>query len=348
MVASILDLAHLDADAEREHKRLIVERGFRKVGIDQQVPLPLPVPHREGSRARIQLRLDSAGRFIMYARGSHDAVEPPVEQMARAAIAAVVPAVEAWFRAHADLAAFIERVELRTNDDRVVLGLTPKRRKSIPSRRLEGLVECLGPGGAVAVGNRAVAGEPRLDFLVGEVSLGFSPKTFFQVNPDANRQIVSLVRGWMSALQPEHVLDLFAGAGNLSIPLAVDGAAVTLVEDNPSACEDARLNLQRHQQEQTVVKRNAVTIDVGEYFADVILLDPPRGGSGPLVERLTMGRPRAFVFVSCNARMLAPDLRHIRQAGYRIDAVHLCDMFPLTSHVETLVLAQRGDQAPIV
>jgi len=347
MDASILDLAHLDVDAEREHKRLIVERGFRKVGIDEEVPLPLSVPHRAGSRARVQLRLDDAGRFIMYARGSHDPVEPPIDQMARPAIVSVAPAVEAWFHAHAELAAFIERVEFRTNDERVVLALTPKPRKSIPSRRLDGLVGCLGSGGAVAVGNRVVAGEPKLDFQVDGLSLCFSPKTFFQVNPDANRQIVAMVRRWVRALNPEHVLDLFAGAGNLSIPLAVDGAAVTLVEDSPSACADARANLERHQLRQTVVKRNAVTVDAGEYFADVILLDPPRGGSGPLVERLVVGRPRAFVFVSCNARMLAPGLRHIRREGYRIDAVQLYDMFPLTSHVETLVLAQRGDQPPI-
>ena len=87
-------------------------------------------------------------------------------------------------------------------------------------------------------------------------------------------------------------------------------------------------------------------VDAGEYFADVIVLDPPRGGSGPLVERLSLGRPRAFIFVSCNAHALSPDLRHVHQAGYRVEAVRLYDMFPLTSHVETLVLAVRNDQPP--
>ncbi len=75
---------------------------------------------------------------------------------------------------------------------------------------------------------------------------------------------------------------------------------------------------------------------------DVIVTDPPRAGCTPIVlETFARMKPKRIVYVSCNPATLARDLAHLQTLGYRTEKVQPVDMFPMTSHVETVALLSR-------
>ena len=80
----------------------------------------------------------------------------------------------------------------------------------------------------------------------------------------------------------------------------------------------------------------------GHRFFDVALLDPPRAGAQGLLQKLVVTRPRAIVYLSCDAVTLARDLRTVVGKGYRVERVQPYDMFPGTDHVETLAVLIRA------
>ena len=187
----------------------------------------------------------------------------------------------------------------------------------------------------------ALAGLARLRLDVGELEIEVGPLTFYQVNLEANLGLVGAVRAAVEALQPVRVLDLFGGAGNLSFPLAQRGMEVELVESHPPAAKDARANADRLGLPILVAQEDAYRLQPGSRFFDVAVLDPPRKGAGPAMTAVCATRPRAIVLVSCHPLSLARDLQQARAQGYRLEALELHDLFPLTSHVESLALLIR-------
>jgi len=140
--------------------------------------------------------------------------------------------------------------------------------------------------------------------------------------------------------------DLFAGVGLFSRLLARSFSQITAVEANPTAASDLRAALGKLGAQHTAVE--ATTLDflrsavLQRDRPELIVLDPPRAGAGAeacsLLERLA---PNTMVYVSCDPTTLARDLRTL-QPHYRIAELHLVDLFPQTSHVETVVVLQRN------
>jgi 23S rRNA (uracil1939-C5)-methyltransferase len=145
------------------------------------------------------------------------------------------------------------------------------------------------------------------------------------------------------------VLDLFAGAGNLSLPLHRRGAAVVAVEQDRHAAAAAVANAARCGANYQVLRARAE--DAVDDFVradtrfDLALLDPPRSGAAGCLGGLLDLAPARIIYVSCDPATLARDLRPLR-AAYRIDVVQPIDMFPHTYHVETVVHATRLQTAP--
>ncbi len=166
---------------------------------------------------------------------------------------------------------------------------------------------------------------------------------FFQVNRFLIGTLVELVcHGRSGAI----AWDLFAGVGLFSRVLAKNFAQVTAVESNPTAAKDLgaalkRLGPQHRAVQQTTLDflREAIT---QRERPELIVLDPPRAGAG-LEACALLGRIAAphIVYVSCDPVTLARDLAALQDSGYRIDAVHLVDLFPQTFHIETVVMLTR-------
>lgn len=173
--------------------------------------------------------------------------------------------------------------------------------------------------------------------------LSFLPTDFIQVNAAVSRQAVRQAIDWLRPAPGEHVLELFCGLGNFSIPLARRGVRLTAVEGDAGLVERARANAQ-------VAGLEAVfhTADLfqprpeaawrqGPY--DAVLLDPPRAGAEAMMPIVGALRPSRVVYVSCHPGTLARDAGMlVHDHGYRLVRAGVMDMFPHTTHVESMAL----------
>jgi 23S rRNA (uracil1939-C5)-methyltransferase len=178
------------------------------------------------------------------------------------------------------------------------------------------------------------------------LSLWAWPGTFTQVNSAVNRILVDDLTNWAADDPPGRVLDLYAGWGNISLPLARIAGAVTAVEQHPWSAAGARRNAeQNHLKNLTVIRGDAAETAAklagrGQRF-DLVVLDPPRAGAkglGPTLARLDA---RKVYYLSCHPAALARDLAELRSFGYSLDRVRAYDMFPQTGHLEILAELRR-------
>ena len=151
------------------------------------------------------------------------------------------------------------------------------------------------------------------------------------------------------------MLDLYAGSGLFALPLAARGHDVIAVEENLQAVRDADANLRLNKIPSGRVRLQAGRVEdalksLSRDPFDLIVLDPPRQGCPPAVARQLFGRMRAplAIYISCNPEALAEELPAIREHGYEIVRVQPVDMFPHTTHIETVVLLRRVPRVPKV
>jgi tRNA/tmRNA/rRNA uracil-C5-methylase (TrmA/RlmC/RlmD family) len=172
---------------------------------------------------------------------------------------------------------------------------------------------------------------------------------FWQVHPAAADALVDAVRGFAGARPGDTVLDLYAGAGLFGGALApaVGGEGrVVCVEADPAACAAAEANLADLLQAevwQGEVDADGLTglLDELGGAPDVVVLDPPRAGAGAAVSRVLAGaRPRAVVYVACDPAALGRDVAVFAEEGFRVTGLRAFDAFPMTAHVETVVLLE--------
>jgi 23S rRNA (uracil1939-C5)-methyltransferase len=181
-----------------------------------------------------------------------------------------------------------------------------------------------------------------------DLALRFEPTDFTQVNFDVNRV---LVRRAVALLEPGpdlRVADLFCGVGNFSLAIARRGAWVEAVDAGAELLARAGENASRNGLAHRVRFLAADLIDapaaVLEQLGriDRMLLDPPRDGASALVQTLGADGPERIVYVSCNPATLARDAGMlVRDKGYRLSAAGVVNMFPHTSHVESIALFVR-------
>lgn len=163
-----------------------------------------------------------------------------------------------------------------------------------------------------------------------------SPWSFFQAHWELNRRVVEFMSERMGPMEGKHVLDLYAGAGNFSLPAAARGAEVIAVEENAYAVEDGKRNLELNGIKNCrIVRSSSEKYRINRKF-DVIILDPPRPGLTSEVLKKIMDSPSdRIVYVSCNPATLARDLKKLKEK-YDVQSVHQIDFFPNTFHIESI------------
>jgi 23S rRNA (uracil1939-C5)-methyltransferase len=164
-----------------------------------------------------------------------------------------------------------------------------------------------------------------------------SAGSFFQTNRHLTSKLVELACG---SAHGSLALDLYAGAGLFTIPLAQKFERLIAVEAAPSSFADLVANAPAH------VKALQLTTEAFLARApkrpDFIVVDPPRAGLGKrVVEGLVRMSPKSLAYVSCDPSTLARDLPALTAAGYRIAQAHLVDLFPQTFHIETVLRMER-------
>lgn len=176
-------------------------------------------------------------------------------------------------------------------------------------------------------------------------ALGYSWKVSYRSFFQVNRFLVdALAAQTIDGLAGKHAIDLYAGVGLFSLPLAKAFERVTAVESGKVAMYDLEANSRRYEIGNIrIVQANvdAFLTDQTE-VPDVILADPPRSGLGKVAsEQLARIACPELRLVSCDPSTLVRDLAVLMGAGYRVEELTLVDLFPQTFHIETITRLRR-------
>lgn len=192
----------------------------------------------------------------------------------------------------------------------------------------------------------ALVGKSRLVEKLGDHAYHVSADSFFQVNPGQAARLLSLVQEWAGLRKGESVIDAYCGVGTFLLPLARAGGPALGVESDESALRDARLNSQLWRLRNVHLQRGkvervlpAMAREGGR--CDVLVLDPPRKGCGPIVSvAATRLRPRRILLISCDPATLARDLKTLAEHAYPPQRIQPLDMFPHTWRLEAVALCE--------
>lgn len=207
----------------------------------------------------------------------------------------------------------------------------------------------------VILGNKVenLYGPGYITDYIGSVQYRISPLSFYQVNPVQTEKLYGTALEYAGLTGEETVWDLYCGIGTISLFLAQKAKKVYGVEIVPQAIDDARENARQNGIENAeffVGKAEEVLPEQYEknhIYADVIVVDPPRKGCDEkCLETIVKMGPKRVVYVSCDSATLARDLKYLAERGYELVMVRGCDMFPWTTHVETVVLMSRVENQP--
>ena len=177
----------------------------------------------------------------------------------------------------------------------------------------------------------------------------FAPTEFTQVNHAINRVLVRRALRLLDVQPGERIADLFCGLGNFTLPIARCGAEVVGIEGSAElvrrAGENAADNGLADRTQFAVANLFEATPEsiaaLGRF--DKMLIDPPREGAVEVVKSLADDGPSRIVYISCNPSTLARDAAILtHQKGYRLRGAGVVNMFPNTSHVESIALFERG------
>jgi 23S rRNA (uracil1939-C5)-methyltransferase len=188
-----------------------------------------------------------------------------------------------------------------------------------------------------------VFGKPALSYAVGDFSYQVSHGSFFQACRFLLPELVAAVASGAESAPEDRdtlALDLFAGVGLLTLPLARRFGQVIAVESNLRAAADLAANVEAHAFPNVRAVPQAA-FDFLRRFAqtgaDLAVIDPPRAGVGfPTLELLAGLLPRRIHYLSCHPPTLARDLACLLERGYQLDSLELFDLFPQTFHIESL------------
>ncbi len=226
--------------------------------------------------------------------------------------------------------------------------LTQRLRTQVPS--LTGiLLNHNQRGDNVILGNKTEVlwGEAMLEDRLCGHSFLLSPEAFYQVNHAQAERLYDCAVELAALTGTETVIDLYCGAGTITLALAERAGQVIGVEIVPEAVENARRNAERNGVE-NVEFRCADAGQAARQLAaegirpDVLVVDPPRKGLDETArDAILKMQPPRVVYVSCDPATLARDVRELTGAGYRLETAQAFDLFPRTSHVETAALLCR-------
>ncbi len=211
-----------------------------------------------------------------------------------------------------------------------------------------GLHLYLQPGGPKTVAPFYPESPEALHYLLPQdITLRFQPNDFTQVNPAINQKMIQRAIDLLALNNTDHLLELFCGLGNFSLPLATQAGRIMAVEGEASLVERAWQNARENGVENIQyavanLMEEKLEADwlTGDY--NKLLLDPPRSGAIEIIQRLDVSKIERILYISCNPSTLARDAGELVQRGFTLKQAGIMDMFPHTTHVESIALFERS------
>ena len=199
------------------------------------------------------------------------------------------------------------------------------------------------------MGNSITQVYSRKDFIdkIGELKFKISPKSFFQVNSLNTENLYNIALKQMKLQGKENILDLYCGIGTTTIYFGENAKSSIGVEIVKDAIKDANHNkiLNNLNNIEFVEGKSEDKItELLQANIDIVVVDPPRKGlDKSLIDILGNSKITKIEYISCNPATLSRDLKYFKEYGFEVEEIELCDMFPHTMHVETVILMSRVD-----
>ena len=205
----------------------------------------------------------------------------------------------------------------------------------------------LSPGGITSV---PAGEEAPLNYRLAEFDLRieFAPTEFVQINAPVNAALVSQAVSLLGVTPDSRVLDLYCGLGNFTLPLARRAADVLGVEGDGGLIERARHNARLN----GIENASFIEADLAQPLGDLpwltrrfshVLLDPPRAGARDVMRTIARIAPERVLYISCHPGSLARDVGMlVHEHRFALEAAGVVDMFPHTTHVESIALLAPG------
>ena len=343
---------HINVDAQLDAKAQVLVEALNRIGGLSSLPdiTRHPAPQPLGYRNHIRLAVTAVRPQVEFGfklDGSHDVLPIDRCEIALPTINRVLPQVADLIKSRRCFR--VNELALRTSattGEVMLILIFPKRYKP----RLKFSDEDLKDYPAIhsiyiQSGERGtscawLAGKRTLSETADGLSFEIGPETFFQINLAGLEQLVGIVRQHVQADPPTVAIDAHCGVGAFTLPVAQTAKAAFGVDLQAEAIALATSNARAN----GIVNANFRVGHLGKLGsvkADLVLLDPPRGGCWSedleALERIT---PKHILYISCNPTTLARDLSKL-SLNYEVHSLDLVDLFPMTYHFETVVGLRR-------
>jgi 23S rRNA (uracil1939-C5)-methyltransferase len=200
--------------------------------------------------------------------------------------------------------------------------------------------------GSISKGNLLLSGKEYVIEKVASYYYRLSPVSFFQVNPLQAQRLYETALAMISNQHIRTAYDIYCGTGSFTLFLSSTAQKVIGVDSSASAIDDAVMNARLNNIDNIeFIKARAE--EIGDLLQQgekpkMVCLNPPRSGCSPrLLELVSSANPEQIVYISCNPATLARDLKLLTGKGFAVRSVQPVDMFPQTTHVETVVLIEK-------
>ncbi|BEQ15391.1 23S rRNA (uracil(1939)-C(5))-methyltransferase RlmD [Desulfoferula mesophila] len=345
-------MQHLEYEAQVQAKAGWVSRALARLG-DLPPLKSVPSPQVWGWRHRVRLSVGPEGLGFL-AAASQRVVPVTSCPVAAPEVNRLLPGL-AQGLAQMDTS-HLTYLEVLGGEERSLVTVGLDRGRPLSNRwRGELRRLCRGAGAAATRLEQAGRVEPwertaenGVDYWREEgLTLSAYPGEFVQANFGANRELIGLVRRAAAGASEGGALELYAGGGNFTLPLAHDGRAVLAVEGDPESYASAKALARR---EGLAAKVELMAGEAATATAKLVaqkrgfamaLLDPPRSGAKGVMPALAALAPKRIIYISCHPAALARDAAVLLEAGYAMQSLAVVDMFPHTGHTEALLVLDR-------
>ncbi len=181
-----------------------------------------------------------------------------------------------------------------------------------------------------------------------KVRMEFLPSDFIQVNAKMNNKMIAHAMSLLDIKSDDVILDLFCGLGNFTLPIATKVKAIVGIEGEQSLVERAQHNAQLNKLDNVSfhvadLRKNHQDSDWFKQDYNKVLIDPPRSGAWEVLPLIAQTQANTLLYVSCHPASLARDTdRLVNELGFKLVKAGVMDMFPHTSHVESIALFTRN------
>ena len=342
---------HMDYSIQVEQKKKILGETLKRLGGLKEIPPISAVPSPKPYDYRIRVQLKANGKAMgYYQERSHRIVDIERCPISHPLVNRIIQDLRDQLDALSDM----EEVEINVSPEegRGVLLFYPHSHDQRTEPFATDLLRRCPILKGIAITRKAghkLIGDPTLNYSIPlshrkekrELKLRVSTGSFSQVNPEQNQRLVQTVLQFSKLNQEDRVLDLYAGAGNLTLALATEAGEVLGIEENKMAFQDAQFNAERNGIENCHFihgRVEDVLLDGKREPPDLIVLDPPRAGCRTILDQVVRLKPKKIIYVSCEPTTFARDLRLFWERGYSPQRLSLIDMFPQTYHMEVVGL----------